>query len=53
MPISSAELNYQGQKLNVNVEQIKNLRILTVGDYGYVFISNIDGQSNTEMTVQV
>jgi hypothetical protein len=51
--IFSAELNYQGQKLKVNIEQIKILRKLTDGGCGPLLIANIEEQSNIQMTVEV
>ncbi len=53
MPISPTELNYQGQILKVNAEEINILRYLTHGEYGPLFITNMNEQSNIPMTVKV
>jgi hypothetical protein len=53
VPISPTELNYQGQNLKIDTKDINILRHLTDGEYGPLFITDVNGQSNTPMSVKV
>ena len=53
VPSSSTTLNYHGQTIDINTQQLDTLRVLGSGSYGIVLAVAIEGYPDIKMAVKV